>query len=61
MIRKTIYAAAAVLAIGSAASAPLSASASGRHGSGIHANFFTSPCQAGPHAPFPPGNVCRRF
>jgi|HubBroStandDraft_6_1064221.scaffolds.fasta_scaffold44414_4 hypothetical protein len=60
-VRKTICAAIAVLAVGGAVFAPLSASAGGRHGTSIHKNFATSPCQAGPHAPFPPGVVCRRF
>jgi hypothetical protein len=62
MLRKTIYAAVAVLAVGSTAFAPLSASAGGRHGRGIHSNFVTNPCQVGPHGgSFPPGIVCHRF
>jgi hypothetical protein len=56
MLRKTIFAVVAVLAVGSAAFAPLSASASGRHGSSIHRNFVTSPCQAGPTPRFRRGS-----
>jgi hypothetical protein len=38
MFRKTIYAVAAILALGSAF-APMSAMAGGRHGSGVHSNL----------------------
>jgi hypothetical protein len=57
MLRKTIYAIVAILAVGSTIFAPLSASADGRQRSGIHSNYH-SPCDPrigikgppGPHA-----------
>jgi hypothetical protein len=39
MLRKKIYAVVAILALGGTAFAPMSAMASGRHGSGVHSNL----------------------
>jgi hypothetical protein len=55
MLRKTIYAVVAVLAVGSTTFAPLSASAGGRKESGIRANNSISHCTGGLEFP---GHVC---